>query len=423
MLVPASGVLAYANNFTGNVWSAQDDSATANHWDDGYPVGGNYWSDYRGWDDCHGPLQDNCTAGDGLGDFPYVISGMGAEDHYPLVPVNPPKVWPVAIVSADATDVLAGQTVVLRSTSYDPTGWPLRSQTWDFGDGTNATGLGNTQYHAYAAAGNYTVTLTVESQRRLTNTTSLAIHVTEPAPLALVDYDSPRGYIIPVPVGWSRTYNLSEGGNTYELFLQGTVGGLPSNMLVDTEPVAGVVESTGYLTSAIEQIVQSVQQSLPDAYLDGSPQWVLLSGHLGAVFDIGYTAHPIFQCVLLVVSAAHAREWEAILTGPSTARGTLNATFARVVQGFSITAAPPTPSPTPTSPPSGGLPAEVVLSAILLAAAAVVLFLGWWSRKRSRAMAPTPSGFCARCGAALEGGANFCQNCGAPVAPGPPPGP
>ncbi|MCK4482758.1 right-handed parallel beta-helix repeat-containing protein, partial [Candidatus Bathyarchaeota archaeon] len=51
-------------------------------WDNGYPSGGNYWSDYAGIDDFSGPYK-NETGSDGIGDTPYVIDTNNT-DFYPL---------------------------------------------------------------------------------------------------------------------------------------------------------------------------------------------------------------------------------------------------------------------------------------------------------------------------------------------------
>jgi len=60
-----------------------EESGDANFWDDGYPSGGNYWSDYSGTDVCSSPYQ-NETGNDGIGDAPYVIDGNN-QDNYPLM--------------------------------------------------------------------------------------------------------------------------------------------------------------------------------------------------------------------------------------------------------------------------------------------------------------------------------------------------
>lgn len=61
----------YHNNFEANdVIGAIGN----NTWDDGYPSGGNYWSDYEGTDNNH----------DNIGDTPYVINS-GNRDNYPLM--------------------------------------------------------------------------------------------------------------------------------------------------------------------------------------------------------------------------------------------------------------------------------------------------------------------------------------------------
>ena len=58
--------------------------------DDGYPSGGNYWSDYAGVDLYSGPYQ-NETGSDGFGDTPYVINKK--KDHYPLIQPRHGSVW------------------------------------------------------------------------------------------------------------------------------------------------------------------------------------------------------------------------------------------------------------------------------------------------------------------------------------------
>ena len=72
----------YHNNFNNNTYQASTYDS-ANVWDDGYPSGGNYWSDYAGVDVKSGPYQ-NVTGSDGMGDTPYVIDADN-KDRYPLM--------------------------------------------------------------------------------------------------------------------------------------------------------------------------------------------------------------------------------------------------------------------------------------------------------------------------------------------------
>ena len=79
-----SNTTIYHNNFIGNPAQARVDlGSSGNAWDNGYPSGGNYWSDYIGTDLYSGPYQ-NVTGSDGIGDTPYVI-GANDADHYPLM--------------------------------------------------------------------------------------------------------------------------------------------------------------------------------------------------------------------------------------------------------------------------------------------------------------------------------------------------
>jgi parallel beta-helix repeat protein len=91
----SSGNLVFHNSFVNNTVQARDDGS-GNGWDDGYPSGGNYWSDYVGVDMCSGPLQDNCPDPDGIGDTPYPVDN-NTLDRYPFtspyvgVPPQPPE--------------------------------------------------------------------------------------------------------------------------------------------------------------------------------------------------------------------------------------------------------------------------------------------------------------------------------------------
>ena len=70
----------YHNAFIENTTQALEKGN--NIWDNGYPSGGNYWSDYAGVDDYSGPGQ-NLPGSDGIGDTPYAFTGN--QDNYPLM--------------------------------------------------------------------------------------------------------------------------------------------------------------------------------------------------------------------------------------------------------------------------------------------------------------------------------------------------
>jgi parallel beta-helix repeat protein len=82
VLSMASFNRVYHNSIVGNTDQAYDDMDT-NQWDDGYPSGGNYWSDYAGNDQLSGPSQ-TVVGGDGIGDSPYIVD-FNSWDRYPLM--------------------------------------------------------------------------------------------------------------------------------------------------------------------------------------------------------------------------------------------------------------------------------------------------------------------------------------------------
>jgi len=90
---------------------------------------------------------------------------------------------PVALFTENATTVLTGEVISFNaSASYDPDG-TIASYFWDFGDGTNATGV--TTSYSYADDGNYTVTLTVTDDGGAIDTATSIKYVLSRPPVAL----------------------------------------------------------------------------------------------------------------------------------------------------------------------------------------------------------------------------------------------
>ena len=83
LLIASSGNEIYHNNFIDNTQQASSGVGYPNVWDDGYPSGGNYWSNYTDVDLYSGPYQ-NETGSDGIGDAALSIDSSNT-DHYPLM--------------------------------------------------------------------------------------------------------------------------------------------------------------------------------------------------------------------------------------------------------------------------------------------------------------------------------------------------
>lgn len=135
----AGSIRVYHNNFISNTVQAWPDSLPGYSWDDSYPSGGNYWSDYSGLDQFSGPLQDQ-PGSDGIGDTPYIISAR-YRDSYPLmspfglVHPRPPDLHAAALSGPNSENVTLSWTLspddggglgsvigyeVCRNTTFDP---------------------------------------------------------------------------------------------------------------------------------------------------------------------------------------------------------------------------------------------------------------------------------------------------------------
>jgi len=105
------------NNFIGNQKQVYLYESFDNVWDDGYPSGGNCWSDYAGVDEKSGTNQDEPTS-DGIGDTPYIIDGDN-QDNYPLMEPWTPAPPTVISVYPPTRTALIGETFTVNITITD----------------------------------------------------------------------------------------------------------------------------------------------------------------------------------------------------------------------------------------------------------------------------------------------------------------
>lgn len=143
----------YHNNIINNTYQALNDFNTSTSiWDNGYPSGGNYWSDYNGTDISRGACQ-NETGSDGIGDTPNVIDPQNT-DNYPLMgPFGPSTEAGENVTVFPASDVglIFDSVTVTGSTSVNeteagpapPSGFKLEGRYYDVT--TTASFLGKIQ--------------------------------------------------------------------------------------------------------------------------------------------------------------------------------------------------------------------------------------------------------------------------------------
>ncbi len=152
----SSGNSIYHNNFINNTYQASDNDN--NQWDDGYPGGGNYWSDYNGSDIYHGPDQ-NYSGGDGIGDIEHTVIGGPNMDNYPLMVLWDPS-SPVA--EAGPVQWADEDTVVHLNGSGSSDNHRIANYTWTFHDNNDPVYLFRVNpSYVFADPGTYIITLNV----------------------------------------------------------------------------------------------------------------------------------------------------------------------------------------------------------------------------------------------------------------------
>ncbi len=185
-LFSSNDIFVRHNSFISNIKQAYDDMGSQNYWDDGYPSGGNYWSDYAGSDEFSGPSQDQ-PGNDGIGDTPYVIDTDSQDMHplmAPLPGVNNP---PVASFSISPTSGNVTVTFTVNASSSSDLQDPSEALEvrWDWeDDGTWDTTWSSAKeaQHQYSVPDNYTIRLEVRDIGGFTNQTAKNLIVSNLAP-------------------------------------------------------------------------------------------------------------------------------------------------------------------------------------------------------------------------------------------------
>ena len=259
----SSNNVIFHNNFINNIGQVYIESlGYADFWDDGYPSGGNYWSDYTGFDLYSGPDQDQLGS-DGIGDTSYVINNDNI-DHYPLIspfPQTPdfhiavsPSTGYTAPGFAVTTNVyvsgIAGYDyVVSLSASGQPEG-----VTIDFNPDTGTPTFTSTmtiQVGDSVPLNTYTITVTGLGSDGKTHSGTYTLTVVVP------DFDiavSPStGYTAP---GFAVTTNLYVSSIAgYDYLVSLSASGQPEGVTVNFNPDTGTPTFTSTMVVHAEYFV------------------------------------------------------------------------------------------------------------------------------------------------------------------------
>ena len=214
VLDSASSNRIFHNDFIRNTVQVQfEGSPSPNTWDDGYPSGGNHWSDYDGVD----------ANQDGIGDTPYVL-GENNIDRYPLMhPLMTPFYGPLAKFTYSPKPPSLYMAVTFNA-SASASGWngtarvPVVSYTWDFDDGNITTVTNPVIFHVFPAESVYRVNLTVTCDDSVLIEKGCASHSTwQDVRVTAIIYIRADGSVYPLAAPISSVDNVTYTftGNIY----------------------------------------------------------------------------------------------------------------------------------------------------------------------------------------------------------------
>jgi len=176
-------------------------NASASYDSDGFIV--SYYWDFGDGTNATGVVVEHSYADDGVYTVTLTVTDDDGATASTSATKNVSTYPPTAIFTESAETALTGELIDFdASDSYDPDG-TIVSYFWDFGDGTNATGV--TISHAYANDGNYTVTLTVTDDDGATSTAKATKTVLNRPPVIEVTVSSTVVY-----TGEVITFNASD---------------------------------------------------------------------------------------------------------------------------------------------------------------------------------------------------------------------
>ena len=182
----------YYNNTVINSYRNKNNvcSYKTNTWNNSYPIGGNYWNDYKGKDEYSGPNQD-IPGADGIGDTPFEITDcrgtITGYDYYPLMEhglgdnylPNPTDIYgPIYGV--------IGQELTYTFVSTDPDGdWLDYYTIWGDNGQTNwngpfPSGEDYTNSHTYKKEGTFTIKSVVGDEFGNENIGIFNVTITKP---------------------------------------------------------------------------------------------------------------------------------------------------------------------------------------------------------------------------------------------------